>query len=150
MSNNRISLPTFTLACSSGTNYYFPIPEWASPDNEISKTVDLFDFWDNDIDTVDRGINTQTLKIGGTICICGVWEGVCLPFCPDSFCFSQAMTTFLDSFRQAMNNGEEFTINELGNCLNGVYVVRNFSFNTIKRTPSCFRWELDLERVSDV
>ena len=141
------SCPSITLQGTS-TTLYFPKPEYMNPNNEISKNVDLFNFWDGDIDTVDRGINTQSLDIGGTICICGIWEGVCFPLC-FPICFSSAMTTWLDSVETAMNSGEEFTINELGGCLNGVYVIKDFSFDTIKRIPSCFKWGLNLERVRD-
>ena len=139
---------TFTLQ-GSDTTLVFPVPEWGNPNNEISKTVDLFNFWDGDIDTVDRGIGTQTLTIGGTVCICGVWEGVCFPIC-FPMCFSGPMTTWLENIESAMNNGEEFTINELGSCLNGVYVIKNFTFDTIPRIAECFSWSLKLERIRDI
>ena len=147
-----MSTSTFTLSSSSGEDFYFPYPEWGSPDNKITKDIQLFNMWSNsDIELVDKGINNQPLKIGGTICICDIWEGICMDsFCMSSLCFSQAMTAFLDSFNQEINAGEKFTINELGGCLNGVYVVKNFRFDTIKRVPSCFRWELELERVGDI
>lgn len=146
-----MSQPTFTLASSSGTNFFFPKPEWDSANNEISKTVDLFNFWKNDdVTTVDKGINGQPMVLEGTICICSHWEGVCFPLCPDSLCFTESFTTFLNNLKRDMNNGEEFTINELGNCINGVYVIRNFSFDTINRVPSCYKWRLELERVRDV
>ena len=140
--------PTFTLWGSS-YNITLPKPEWGNPSNEISKNVDLFNFWDGDIETVDRGINTQTFSLGGTICICGIWEGLCFPLC-FPLCFSAPMTTWLQDIESAMNNGEEFTINELGNCLNGVYVIRNFTFNTIPGEIECFSWGLNLERARDI
>ena len=140
--------PTFTLHGSS-TALIFPVPEWANPDNEITKNVAVFNFKSGDIDTVDRGINTQPLAIGGTVCICGMWEGLCFPLC-FPLCFSAPLTTWLESIRDAMNNGEEFTINELGDCLNGVYVIKDFTFDTIQGTPECFSWGLRLERVKDI
>jgi len=140
--------PTFTLQGGS-TTLVFPVPEWANPNNEIGKTVDLFNFWDGDIDTVDRGIDTQTLSIGGTVCICGIWEGVCFPIC-FPMCFSAPMTTWLENIESAMNNGEEFTISELGDCLNGVYIIKDFTFDTIPKSPECFNWGLQLERVRDI
>jgi len=142
------SCPSITLQGTS-TTLYFPKPEYMNPNNEISKNVDLFNMWSGYISTVDRGINTQSLNMGGTVCICGLWEGVCFPLC-FPICFSSAMTTWLDSIETAMNSGEEFTINELGDCLNGVYVIKDFSFDTIKRIPSCFKWGLSLERVRDI
>ena len=140
--------PTFTLHGTS-TTLVFPLPEWGSPNNEISKNVTLFNFWDGDIDTVDRGINAQPLTIGGTVCICGIWEGLCFPIC-FPICFSAPLTSWLEDIRDAMNNGEVFTINELGECLNGVYVIGDFVFNTIPGTPACFSWSLNLKRVKDI
>lgn len=131
--------PTFTLNGTS-TSILFPKPEWANPNNEISKNVSLFNFWSGDIDTIDKGINTQTLTIGGTVCICG----------NDDWKNEIAMTTWLDSIKNAMNDGERFTINELGDCLNGVYVIGDFVFNTLKGTSTGFTWSLSLERVKDV
>ena len=140
--------PTFTLQGTS-TTLVFPKPAWANPHNKISKNVELFNFKSGDIDTVDRGINAQPLTIGGTICICGIWEGVCFPIC-FPMCFSAPMTSWLNDITEAMNNGEVFTISELSNCLNGIYIIESFTFNTIKDTPECFSWSLNLEKIKDI
>lgn len=131
--------PTFTLHGTS-TAILFPKPEWANPNNEIGKNVSLFNFKSGDLDTVDRGISAQPLTLGGTICICPSvnWKNYAV------------MTTWLDSIKDAMNNGERFTINELGDCLNGVYVIGDFVFNTLKGTSDGFTWSLSLERIKDV
>ena len=105
---------------------------------------------ESDIETKDYGIDTQTLVIGGTICIESHWEGVCMPICPDALCFSEALSTWLDNLKDAMNYGCEFTINELGDCLNGVYIIKRFNFDTINRVAHCFKWKLELERVEDI
>jgi len=139
---------TFTLH-GTDTNLVFPIPAWASPNNGITKSVDLFNFKSGDIDTVDRGINTQPLTIGGVLIPCGIWKGVCFPIC-FPICWDCALSKWLDSVRDAMNNGEVFTINELGNCLNGVYVIKNFAFDTIPGSPDGFAWGLTLERKKDI
>ncbi len=131
---------TFTLQGTT-TDLLFPKPEWANPNNEISKNVDLFNMWSGYISTVDRGINTQSLSIGGTVTVNEnreEWSNLA------------AMTTWLDSIETAMNSGEEFTINELGDCLNGVYVIKDFSFDTIKGVVNAWSWSLNLERVRDV
>ena len=131
---------TFTLHGTS-TNILFPKPEWGNPDNSISKSISLFDFWTGDIDTVDRGISAQPLAIGGVVSIFADTP---------SWANLAAMTTWLDSIKTAMNNGEKFTINELEDCLNGVYVVKDFTFNTIVGTINAWSWSLNLERVRDV
>lgn len=140
--------PTFTLH-GTETNLIFPVPEWANPNNSISKNVDTFNFTSGDIDTVDRGINAQPLTIGGTLVPCGIWEGLCFPICFPA-CFSGALSCWLCTVRDAMNNGEVFTINELGNCLNGVYVISDFTFNTIPGSYNSFSWSLTLERKKDI
>lgn len=139
---------TFTLY-GTETNLIFPVPEWANPNNGISKNVSLFNFKSGDIDTVDRGINAQPLTIGGTITPCGIWKGVCFPIC-FPICWNCALSKWLYSVRDAMNDGEVFTINELGNCLNGVYVIGDFIFNTIPGSPNGFSWSLSLERKKDI
>ena len=142
------SCPTFTLF-GTNTNIVFPMPEWANPDNGINKDVELFNFWDGDLDTVDKGIETQPLTLGGVVCTCGIWAGLCFPICFPA-CWNCALSQWLDSIEEAMNNGEEFEINELGDCLNGIYVIKNFTFDTIKKSPDCYEWSLNLERVRDI
>lgn len=124
----------------TATTILFPYPEWGTPSNRVDKTVDLLDFWDDDLDTIDRGINTQPLTLAGTVCKCGtgVWENYA------------EVGVWLDSIKTAMNDGEEFEINELGDCINGVYIVKDFTFNTIKKYPNCYEWNLSLERVRDI
>jgi len=91
---------TFGLTSTSGATYYFPQPEWGSPDNKIQKDIKLFNMWqDSSIETVDTGINNQPLVIGGVLCIEGNNEGICMPFCPDAFCFSERLSTWLDDFK---------------------------------------------------
>lgn len=152
------SCPSFTLQ-GPETTLYFPMPEWGSPDNRITKSVDLFNFWKGDIDTADRGINDQPLNIGGVVRVCGPWVSATYPLCfPICFpaCFNEviggnaAMTDWLISINNAMNNGEEFTISELGDCLNGIYVIKDFTFDTIEKSPDAYAWSLKLERVRDI
>ena len=140
--------PTFTLY-GTDVNLVFPVPEWANPNNGISKNISLFNFKSGDIDTVDRGVNAQPLIIGGTLVPCGIWKGLCFPICFPA-CFNSALSKWLYTVRDAMNNGEVFTINELGNCLNGVYVISDFVFNTIPGSPNGFSWNLTLERKKDI
>ena len=142
------SCPTFTLTGTS-TILYFPMPEWSNPNNEISKNLTLFNHWNDEIDIIDSGINEQPLSLGGVVRICGLWGGMCFPIC-FPICFNDGMTAWLNSIDTAMNNGEKFTINELGDCLNGVYVIKDFTFTTIKNSSTAYTWSLKLERVRDI
>ena len=131
---------TFTLYGTS-TNILFPKPEWNSPDNGITKNIGLFNFRSGRLSTVDTGIETQPLTFGGVVSLHAdtvTWEDL------------TAMTAWLNSIKTAMNNGEKFTINELGSCLNGVYVINDFRFDTIVGTVDTWSWSLHLERVKDV
>ena len=140
------STATWTLAASGGTDFYFPLPEWGEVDNGISKQVVVFNMWDNDdIEVVDKGIDNQPLTIGGTICVCGDWSGLCFPICFPA-CFSRPLYLQIKNLHTAMNNGEYFTINELGDCVNGVYVITDFRFDTIPKCNYCYKWQLTLER----
>lgn len=148
--------PVFTLQGTS-TTLYFPMPEWSNPENGINKNLDLFNHWYGDIDVIDTGINDQPLSLGGTVYICGsYWSlygslGLCFPLCfPLCFSSSGGMTIWLNKIDDAMNNGEKFTISELGDCLNGVYIIKDFTFNTIRKSPGAFTWDLKLERVRDI
>lgn len=136
----RICGGQFFSLYGTSTTIVFPYPEWGTPDNKITKDVDLLDFWDNDLDTIDKGIDAQPLTIAGTVYRCGAgdWKT------------NSSITTWLDSIKYAMNNGEEFEINELGYCINGVYIIRNFTFDTIKKSPDYYAWSLTLERVRDI
>lgn len=144
-----VSLPTFTLETSTGTDIYLPLPEWASPRNEITKSIQLFDFWNGERSTVDLGIDTQSFSMGGVICLQDEYIGLCFPIC-FPICFQGGLNTTLTDITNTMNSGLEVTINELGDCLNGVYVIKNFSFDTIPKVKTCWAWSLDLERVRDL
>ena len=144
------SSSTFTLAASGGTNFYFPLPEWGETDNGIRKQVQLFNMWEDEaIELVDKGIDNQPLTIGGTICVCGIWEGLCFPICFPA-CFSNPLYTQIKNLNKAMNNQEYFTINNLGDCLNGIYVITDFRFDTIPKCNHCYKWQITLERKNDV
>jgi len=136
---------TFTLYSSGITDYLFPYPEWAKPNNEISKDVILFNLWNaEDIETSDKGISTQTFTIGGKWCLC---ESL---ITDDLYVWETDIDTLLYNLTLDINAGEEFTINELTTCFNGVYIIKNFKFKTLRGTPYCYEWELILERVRDL
>lgn len=143
------SMPTFTLNCSTSGAFYLPKPTWDNAKASISKDVVLFNFWSNELDTVDKGINEEPEVLIGIWQVCGEWEGFCLPICLP-ICFSNKLSDAVDELNDIMNNGEEITINELGDCLNGVFIIQDFQFSTIKGTPMAFTYMLKLQKVRDI
>lgn len=137
---------TFALVGETST-VTLCMPTWANEDNSIDKDIQLINFWDNSLDTTDKGINTQPLVIGGVECASDSHSGLCIPFCVP-FCFTDRLCNEVtERLRVMMNNGEQVTISDLGDCQNGVYVVKDFTWDTIKRIPACYRWSLTLELV---
>jgi hypothetical protein len=126
-----------TFASSTG-RYAFPV-DWARPNNSITKDVSLYDFWDSTRQTTDTGINSQSLQIGGTITI-GTGH---------TYITREVLFTEIERLNTDMNNGEEFTISTFGDCINGVYIIKDFHLKTIKGTPYAFDWDMTLELVRD-
>lgn len=143
-----ISCATFTLE-SDTTIVYLTKPE---PNEEINKTahdIKIFDFWDESFDTTSNSIQGQPLTISGTEIIGGDNEGLCFPIC-FPVCFSSPLCKKFSDIWAMSNNHDEVTITGLGDCMDGVYIIENFTFNTIKGYPFALKWELTLEFVREL
>jgi hypothetical protein len=64
--------------------------------------------------------------------------------------FSDDFMTKFENLNALMENHEQVEINELGDCVNGVYVIADFSYEVVPKVPGLFRWHLSLQRVSDI
>jgi hypothetical protein len=125
-------------------------PSWGDgEENAINKKIDTFEFWSDNYEVYDDGIDTQPLTLRGTITMtdgeyafCTPW---CMPFCAD--------TWFYDKFKHIwlmQDNHEEVEITGLGDCFNAVYVIKDFNFNTVPRHGKHFlKWQMSLEKVRD-
>lgn len=136
---------TFTLA---GDSYTVTLnkPEIGGEDKNLDNDIKLFDFWSGNFDTNFEGINSRPLTLSGVETLCGTNLGVCFPIC-FPMCFAQPMWDKFEQINEMMDNHEEVTITGLGNCIDGVYIISNFSLNTIIGTNQAIKWNINLELV---
>jgi len=140
---------TFTIT-SDTYSLHFNLPEYGGANKTINKNLDLINFWKGDISVIDRGIGDEPLVLGGVETLKGDNVGLCFPICFSCFCFSKPLSDKVEAVWDLQNNGEEVTITGLGDTLDGVYVIKNFEFETIKKTNMAFAWRFELELVREV
>jgi hypothetical protein len=114
-----------------------PMPNIGGADKKLDKNIAIFDFWNDDFDTSDKGIIQQPLILNGIIAQCGEDES------------DSAISTKIENIWTIQNNGEEVTISGITDCINAVYIIKNFRFATVPRQPGLFIWQLVLEKVRD-
>ncbi len=141
------SCPTFTLESDSYIVYLHK-PERGSVDGSINNTVDVFNFWDDDFAVINRGIETEPLTLRGVELVCGDNVGLCFPLC-FPICFSQPLAVKFDTIDSIMNAHEEITISGLGDCIDGVYVISDFSWGPMSGSQA-YWWTLSLQYVRSV
>lgn len=109
-------------------------------DKDISKTIDVLNFWKtNDISTVDRGLSSEPFNFSG-IEYAKTEKEVCY------------IAKKFERIWGMQDNDEEVIVNhaEFGDCYNDVYVIKSFSFRTIRKCPNAYLWTISLERVRDI
>ena len=132
---------TFTLQSDTYT-VYLSKPQWRGEDNKLNKNITIFDFWDNDFETVDIDISSQPLRLVGL-------ERDEFSFCfPACFPFGHSsIETKFENIDEMMNNHEEVTISGLGDEYDGTYIIKDFRFETLDKGRGYFIWELVLEKA---
>ena len=83
-------------------------PIWEGEDNKINKQLNQFQFWTDNYAVHDVGIESQPLILTGI-------ESVHDETTAD-------MHTRFIQLHEIMDNHEEVTISDLGNCMDGVYI----------------------------
>lgn len=149
MTFDKCFCKTFTMSPSVSTDFNVPMPTWDSVRGGLQKDVQLFNMWEGEIETVDRGLNNQGIALSGVWRICGEWEGFCFPIC-FPICFSEKFADAIEHIHSVMNDGEEVTVTGLEDCLDAVYVIKSFNLNTIVGTNTGFSYYFDLEKVRDI
>jgi len=129
----EISCATFTITGDSYT-VYLTKPIWAGEDDKIIKDIDKKSFWSGNYEVDDKGIRSQPLVLRGI-------EATCT--------FDSDFTDKMQQMIEMSNDNEEVTISGLDTYMDGVYVIRGFAFNTIKRVVNAYAWTLTLEKVRD-
>ena len=139
---------TFSMT-STSTTIYVPYPSWNNMDSSINKSVRLFNMWTNSVETTDEGLGDDATVLRGIWRVCGTFEGLCFPICFPA-CFSKPLSNWWKWLKKAMNRGDEFTINELGDCIDGIYVIQDFRITNIKKAIAAYEYELVLKKVRDI
>ncbi len=65
----------------------------------------------------------------------------------------QYSAEFLQKFEDLnylMDEHEQFTVDDLDECVNGVYVINTFDYNTVDKVPGLFEWTLRLKLVRKI
>lgn len=106
-------------------------------DRSISKNIDVLNFWVGDISAVDRDINNEPLN----------FSGIEYAKTAKEICY---MAKKFERIWDIMDDNEEITISDFNTCYDGVYIVKDFNINTIKRCPNAYLWKIDLEYVRSV
>ena len=135
------SCPTFSIISETYT-VYLKKPHYNNEDKKLNKNINRFNFWSGSYAVHDDGIRNQPLILKGIEFIACTDE-MCFPLC-----FPICFTTFSDKFEFILsmsNNNEEVTISGLGDCIDAVYIIKRFSFETL--TPSSRSWTMRLEKV---
>lgn len=109
-----------------------------NPERNITNDINVVNLWkDDEIDTIDEGLNTEPFNFDG------------VEYAEDAKTICYIARKF-ELLWEIMDNNEEITINKFGTCFDSIYVIRNFSFNSIQKHPNAYAWKLDLERVRDI
>jgi len=158
-----MSLSCSSCATFSLTGYTHTVvlrkPLWHGVENKITKEINRFPFWSDNYTVHDDGISSQPLILSGIETIsCAEESGFCFSETETGACFPLCFNTkftnkfkFLDEMAEDTNviidRHEEVTISGLGTYLDGVYVIKSFSYSTIKKAVSAYSWTLVLEKV---
>lgn len=132
-----MSVPTFALT-SASTVIYLPLPERAAPMRKLAIAMEVINFWSGNIDVLDRDINRRQFSL----------HGKDAHYLIDKY----TQNTFEAKLRDIWTlseSDENITISGLGESLNGVYLIKKFTYNTLKKYPGVWTWTMDLELVED-
>jgi len=132
-----MSQQPFTLWADTVT-LYMPMPEWADDDMSINVNNKLFNMWTGEIEVNHIELNDEPL----------VLNGIMTPEFYTSYP-SDTINSTVEAIWTIQNTHAEATISDLSTCLNGVYVIQDFSFGTIKKTLA-FSYSLKLQKVRDI
>ena len=109
------------------------MPIWDGENREINKNLNIINFWTDELEALDKGKQSEPLHL------VGIETGKAT----DTY----SIVTKFQNVWDMINNHEEVTIAGLGTCMNGVYIIKNFSFETVPGSRVAFKWTLILEFV---
>jgi len=118
------------------TTFYLPYVRWDSVKGETNKNIQIFNFWDGSLDGVDIGLNDEPFTISGYMWIDAVYT-------------RDTISGKAEGIINLQNEHEEFTLYDINSNVNGVYVLKNFRFKTVRGSPNLFEWEMTLIYAGD-
>lgn len=124
---------------SSTVTLNYPLTDTGHNDT-IKKDIKHFNFWSGNYTIYDNGIIDQPLTIE-TI----EFYDNSSPSLPNL----SNIEDMVDAINTFMDDCEEVEIVGLGDCIEGVFVIRNFKVSTIKTLPYAFRFTFTFEKVRD-
>lgn len=121
---------TFTISSATDTvTLIQPIPLGA--DDAIKKHIDRTAFWSGNYVIDDDGIATQPLRLQGI----------------ETDVSQVTLTDKMRAILDMADDNEEVTIAGLGDCLDGVYVIKQFTYTTVRGAIKTYAWNITLEKV---
>lgn len=141
---------TLTSACHTVS---LNMPIWGGEDKKINKSLARFQFWTDNYAVHDTGIESQPLILNGIDVSCGE-AGFCFPLCfpmDTAMRFDAAWINKFIYIHEMADNHEEVTITGLGQCIDAVYIIKDFRLDTIPMHGiSALSWSLTLELVRGI
>ena len=114
-----------------------PMPEHGGESGSVDNELKLFNFWSDDIEVDTIGIDSEPITI----------QGVIKSWSDNANADMLIIATKFLNIHDMMKKREEITIKGLGGCFDAVYMIKNFSYNTVKNSPYEYTWNLSLEYV---
>lgn len=116
---------------SSTVTISLDMPQWGGENRLINKNIDIINFWTDDLETIDKDKNSEPLILSG------IETG-------------GNLSTKFENIWEIQNSHEEVTVTGLGNCIDGIYIIKSFHFETIPKNIYYFRWTMTLEFVRGI
>ena len=114
-----------------------PMPQHGGESGSVDNELKLFNFWSDDIEVDTIGIDSEPITI----------QGVIKSWSDNANADMLIIATKFLNIHDMMKKREEITIKGLGGCFDAVYMIKNFSYNTVKNSPYEYTWNLSLEYV---
>ena len=104
---------------------------------QFTNNIDVINFWSDDITAVHKGKNSEPVSFYGV-------EYPSIASDPSYIAYK------FEQIWHMQDDNEEITIDSVDDCIDGVYVIKDFSIQSVKKVCNAYTWRLNLEYVRDV
>lgn len=128
------SCETFTI---TGSTHAITLtkPSWNGENNSTNRLLDSFNFWSDNYAIHDGGVESKPLILTGIE-------------------IATTTDTLFDVFKflnETMDLHEQIKIDDLNDCINAIYIIKDLSVDTIPRYGKyALSWRMTLEKVRDL